>query len=150
MVAGMDCRSIGRNEVIPEYDAGTTYYADSIVCKTGTYQLYGSITNGNIGNALTDGTNWQLICNLGGFGNSLASSGYQRISGGLIIQWGLANFSGTGSVTFPLTFPNAAYAVTAVDGGTGEVPKGITSLSTTGFTINATSGTLTYWIALGS
>ncbi len=48
-------------EGIPEYDAGTTYYANSIVKKAGTYQLYGSITDTNLGNALTDATKWQFL-----------------------------------------------------------------------------------------
>lgn len=56
-------------EGIPEYDVATTYYADSIVKKVGTYQLYGSVTNANIGNALTDPTNWLLLCDLSTIGS---------------------------------------------------------------------------------
>lgn len=51
-------------EGIPEYDSGTTYYAHSVVKKASTYQLYGSVTNANVGNALTDPTNWQLLIDL--------------------------------------------------------------------------------------
>jgi hypothetical protein len=51
-------------EGIPEYDSGTTYYTNSVVKKAGTYQLYGSITNGNIGNALTDAANWVFLSDL--------------------------------------------------------------------------------------
>ena len=46
---------------LPEYDAGTTYYTNNICMKAGTFQLYGSLTNNNIGNALSDPTNWQLL-----------------------------------------------------------------------------------------
>jgi hypothetical protein len=49
---------------IPEYDAGTTYYVNSLTMKSGTWQLYGSLTDANIGNALSDGTNWKYLGDL--------------------------------------------------------------------------------------
>lgn len=51
-------------EGIPEYLAATTYYTNSVVKKAGTYELYGSITNNNTGNALSDPTKWQKLSNL--------------------------------------------------------------------------------------
>lgn len=51
-------------EGVPEYDAGTTYYHYSIVKKVGTFQLYGSKTDSNVGNALTDTVNWLYLCDL--------------------------------------------------------------------------------------
>jgi microcystin-dependent protein len=54
----------GFQEGIPEYDSTFTYYIGSIVKKTGTSELYGSLTNGNVGNALpsqTDNANWHYI-----------------------------------------------------------------------------------------
>ncbi|OJB23433.1 hypothetical protein BGV54_13525 [Burkholderia ubonensis] len=43
------------------------------------------------------------------FANSLTSNGYQKLPSGLIIQWGLGATSGqTGTVTFPIAFPNTA------------------------------------------
>lgn len=48
-------------EGIPEYDANTTYYQKSIVKQPGTYQLYGSKTDNNTGNALADTVNWQAL-----------------------------------------------------------------------------------------
>lgn len=56
-------------EGIPEYDVDTTYYIGSIVKKTGTFELYGSLTNDNVGNALTVGASWQLLCDLSTIGN---------------------------------------------------------------------------------
>lgn len=53
-------------EGIPEYDAGTTYYQNSIVKKSGTFELYGSLTNDNIGNPLTDALNWDFLVDLAG------------------------------------------------------------------------------------
>lgn len=48
-------------EGVSEYDAGTTYYINSWVKKTGTNQLYASLTDTNLGNALTDPVEWKLI-----------------------------------------------------------------------------------------
>lgn len=56
---------------IPEWDAGTTYYENSIVKKAGTYELYGSLVDNNTNNALTDGTKWVLLINLENGGNPL-------------------------------------------------------------------------------
>lgn len=49
---------------VPEWDATTTYYVGSIVRKPDTFELYGSLTNNNVGNALpsqTDSGNWQFL-----------------------------------------------------------------------------------------
>lgn len=49
-----------------------------------------------------------------GFANSKTNNGYQKLPGGLIIQWGYATFNRASStytyadITFPITFPNAA------------------------------------------
>ena len=54
---------------IPEYDAGTTYCltpSPSIVKAPGTAQLYVSLIDNNIGNALTDTGAWSVSLNLGG------------------------------------------------------------------------------------
>jgi hypothetical protein len=52
-------------EGVPEYNALTTYYTNCIVKETGTYKLYGSVTNANVGNALSNATYWQLLVDLG-------------------------------------------------------------------------------------
>jgi hypothetical protein len=51
-------------EGIPEYNAATEYHIESIVKETGTGDLYVSITDDNIGNALSDVSNWELAGNL--------------------------------------------------------------------------------------
>lgn len=51
-------------EGIPEWDSLTTYFQNSVVKLAGTYEIYGSLTNNNIGNALTDTTNWTFLQNL--------------------------------------------------------------------------------------
>jgi hypothetical protein len=54
------------------------------------------------GGALTTG-------NFTGSNQSLASNGYQKLPGGLILQWGSISmaFPSTTTVTFPVAFPNA-------------------------------------------
>lgn len=63
-------------EGIPEYNADTEYHANSIVKEAGTFNLYGSITNNNQGNALSDAANWQLLGDLA----DLVSAGLELAS----------------------------------------------------------------------
>ena len=54
----------------------------------------------------------QVLCSAG---QTLATNGYQKLSNGLIIQWGIgtasASTSGTATgVTYPISFPNAVFA----------------------------------------
>lgn len=51
-------------EGIPEWNSLTPYYDTSIVKRVGTMQLYKSITNNNINHAVTDPSNWVLLCDL--------------------------------------------------------------------------------------
>ena len=51
-------------EGLCEYDSSTEYHQFSVVKKTGTYELYGSIINTNTGNALpaqVDDANWKYL-----------------------------------------------------------------------------------------
>jgi hypothetical protein len=47
-------------EGVPEYDAGTTYYIGSLALDSTTGVVYQSLTDNNIGNALTSNSNWQV------------------------------------------------------------------------------------------
>ncbi len=103
---------------IPEYDAGTTYYTNGICMKAGTWQVYGSLTNANIGNPLTDVVNWQflgdlsLLSNPGNFfvgGVTTGSANAQLIATTSPVSTSFANgqavtctagFTNTGSMTF--------------------------------------------------
>lgn len=53
---------------------------------------------------------------------SISPNGYQKLPGGLIVQWGgvATNASGAATWTYPIPFPNGCYRVfaTAVFGGT--------------------------------
>lgn len=77
------------------------------------------------------------------FPHLLASSGYQKLPGGLILQWCSGTPPSTGyntywSVTFPFTFPNACLAAVNSDAnyafGAHEAGNRLVSLSTTGAT----------------
>lgn len=86
----------------------------------------------------------KLFNSLKGSNQSLASNGYQKLHGGLIIQWG--TYSGvlahTSSYTpiFPIAFPNACvkvacqYGNTAIDTALGVGFEKITQKLTNSFT----------------
>jgi len=65
----LDSRDIAYlyQEGIPEYNAQTSYYQYSIVKKAGTYELYGSIIDDNLGNPLpvaVNNANWKFLVDL--------------------------------------------------------------------------------------
>lgn len=123
---------------IPEYDAGTTYYVYSIVRKTGTYELYGSKTNNNLGNDLTDDTEWEFLVDLSleqsipygvstGSANTYAvttSPVFDSLVDGkpFIVKW---NADNTGDATLN---PNSINALQILSGGValtgGELKAG--------------------------
>lgn len=132
----------------------------------------GLSTVGTSGNVLTsNGTNWvsspvgnaTTVTNgvytgdFTGSNQSLTSNGWQRLPGGLLVQWGVtAGIPGDSGlqVTFPIAF-STIYVITI---GTEVSSDGINSgsnirfKSTTGFRAtngDGVSGALCNWIALG-
>lgn len=99
--------------------------------------------------------------NLGQFANSLvAGSGYQKLPGGLIIQWGNGLFTNqtTTTVTLPIAFPNAGFAAVACKGASitlsGEYGVGAQIKSNSTMDISNSGGTTgankgIWWMALG-
>ena len=89
--------------------------------------------------------------------SSLASSGYQKLPSGLIIQWGnMGMLDQTYNVTFPIAFPNTspvALTISHMSANTLQVYKiGTVNPSTTGFTAVSeidTNGSSFGWIAIG-
>lgn len=79
----------------------------------------------------------------GGFGSSLATSGYQKLPSGLIVQWGSIATSASvdTTVTFPIAFPTAVYSgsCTPNTGGFGTF---------NGSTVS--SGIVNAWSAVGT
>lgn len=134
------------------------------VAATFTGNLTGNVT-GNVtgssgsctGNAatVTDGV---VTANFTGSNQSKATNGYQKLPGGLIMQWGTySGHSGWSSVnvTFPIAFPTATVNVhtTIQAGQLGNTEGALTvnSVSTTGFTsTSGFSGAFSvYYLAIG-
>jgi hypothetical protein len=92
-----------------------------------------------------------------GANQSLAASGYQKLPGGLILQWGKVTFSGgLASATFPIAFPAAIWGLHSslellTFTGSADATT-VRSISTTGFTLNNyyVSVPSAYWFALGN
>lgn len=92
---------------------------------------------------------------------SLAASGYQKLPGGMIMQWGTGTSSGTSrpnvTVSFPVAFPTACTSViiVAVSGSNSYYGMLHAAPTASQFTGNTTSdaglaGSLNYyWIAVG-
>lgn len=98
---------------------------------------------------------------LQGSNQTLAAIGYQKLPGGLILQWGSGTTNGSGdlAITFPLAFPTACRsAVASVNATGGGLACQVNSLSTTAMsvhTISTGSGSaagaqLVYWFATGN
>lgn len=81
---------------------------------------------------------------------SLTTNGYQKLSNGLILQWGYDATGATGTYTFPIAFPNAALNIIATEynyGTNGSEKITITNLGVASFDVtrNATSGAFWYF-----
>lgn len=91
---------------------------------------------------------------LGDTAHSFATAGYQRLSNGLIIQWG-ASGANTSNVTFPITFPTVClqavcsqYSPSVGDIGSGKM--NITAVSASGFTMYASQASVSVrYMAIG-
>lgn len=97
-----------------------------------------------------------LAAALQGANQSVASNGYQKLPGGLILQWGKVTSvaAGGNTVTFPLAFPTAAlnveYSLQLAGVSLAESPV-ITAITATNFSINCLNSSYTfYWFAIGS
>ncbi len=97
--------------------------------------------------------------NRGQFASSQAGNGYQKLPGGLIIQWGSVTTSASNDVgvTFPIAFPNNAFSVTLGNvTGSGGFFNGFNTLTQSGFQAaswvnNTTRGsTVVNWMAIGN
>lgn len=72
--------------------------------------------------------------NLGQFANNIVSSGYQKLPGGLILQWGGATVSGGAGqavATFPIAWPNGILKDQGMSGTTNQVVTGVSATLTT-------------------
>ena len=99
-----------------------------------------------------------------GDNQSLTTTGYQKLPGGLIIQWGQGSYANGSTVSFPTAFPNACFTVVAcpdgLSAGNDVEVVAIASLSKTGFVAYGVRQAISggawsgftgahYWIAVG-
>ena len=97
-----------------------------------------------------DGVNW-IVLSISNGGSLPSANGYQRLSSGLLIQWGAASLGGTsGTFNFPVAFSSAVYSVTGSDGGTGAHSMSFVPQSVSQFTAYTNpANTLFNYIAIG-
>ena len=115
-------------------------------------------TGSGNGNATTNVFSMTSInTNFTGSNQSLTADGYQKLPGGLIMQWGSVSptINTTTTVTFPIAFPTACANVqlTIANATTSDVytMRLNAAPGTTDFVIRNSQGTafLTYWFAVG-
>jgi hypothetical protein len=126
-------------------------YVTSTQATAGTWASAPSNLSGN--SVLND----LSITNFTGANQSLGSSGYQKLPGGLIMQWGETGAMSGGqnlTVTYPIAFPTAVFNVQTtviVSSDTNEITF-VNTVGTTTFVVaNSNPGGLTgvYWLAFG-
>lgn len=92
---------------------------------------------------------------------SFGTNGYQKLPGGLIIQWGSGLLTSGGTVSFPITFPNDCVSVQVTPDSSNAVSMELCSvrlLTKTTFTFDGavligggavTANLTAYWFAIG-
>jgi len=125
-----------RAQIAVQYSGGAQVYARSHY--SGTWQAW-------------------VRCDLGEVAKSHGSTGYHKLPGGLILQWGTVSLTdgGSSAITFPLAF-NACVSVqmTVTAASAGNYGIGIaSSVSASGFTARLYNGAgnsaTFYWFAVG-
>lgn len=142
-----------------ELDALDDGDVDGLVAKLAT----AITTNLGLGEAAKRnvGTGENQVPDMNSFGNSLTANGYQKLPGGMIIQWGSFSVSPTGGsvgtvdITLPVAFPAACRSVNAListnDPSARSVGFDIGSTNRTKIRFTYTSATTNsiYWMAVG-
>lgn len=103
-----------------------------------------AITALSLGTAATKnvGTGTGQIPDMGSFATSLTINGYQKLPGGLIMQWGLATPAVGGTfITFPIAFPTGVFSVTLGASGSSGALIAANNYQKNGFTFNSDKAT---------
>jgi hypothetical protein len=143
-------------------DGGTgasTLAANNVLLGNGTSAVQ-TVAPSTSGNVLTsNGTTWTsaALSSLSAFDKSLSTNGYQKLPGGLIMQWGQVSIpgDGDGTVTWPIAFTTACFQAVGSHGQTFNVATdgaiGFFDLTTTTATVRNGLGatSLIRWIAFG-
>lgn len=130
--------------------AGTTMTAGTISGVT--------MTSSTIGAGATI-TSAATLAHFTGSNQSLAASGYQKLAGGLILQWGTVavGTDTTAAITFPMAFPTACVHISgsgdlnAISGSSAaQAAAAFTGVTTTGCTVsNDMTAQNVLWFAIG-
>ncbi|GMX60822.1 hypothetical protein Elgi_07990 [Paenibacillus elgii] len=83
---------------------------------------------------------------------SKATNGYQKLPSGLVLQWGAASISNSGTVTFPVAFPNYVMHIFGqVETSAASQTVGIGSYTNTQFSAWTVAGSqqTIHWFAIG-
>lgn len=101
-------------------------------------------------------TDWLLDLFSGTGQHVITQNGYQKLPGGVIIQWGLATVAaGNNTVTLPLAFPTSMFTAVATQSspfGVGLTVNNIITVSNftvSNFNIASNVPGGVYWIAIG-
>lgn len=152
-----EARSLGGgNWIVTKYQYASGYASETVagLLEIATAAEAQAFTE----NKAIDGA--KLAAALKGANQSLAASGYQKLPGGLIVQWGLSGgipSNGNLSVTFPIAFPTACLNVTSTyTNGATDVTSHVTlqvrSISASAVTlrnIGTVADAQFYWKAIG-
>lgn len=107
------------------------------------------------------GEGYGQLPDMSSFANSLSTNGYQKLPGGLILQWGRVNTTATGGtasnvdVTFPIAFASAFYTASAImstnDPSQRFLGFDIATTNTTKirFTYQSATTNTVFWSAIG-
>jgi hypothetical protein len=143
---------------------GTNIYAgvtpDASTTVKGKVQLATSVEAQAGTDALKALTPATLNSALKGSNQSLSEHGYQKLPGGLIVQWGFyssVGSQGSASITFPVAFPSLCLNVQLTRTGTNSVsgdqgPFDVSVFSVSGFTGKSTDDVAFagfFWFAIG-
>lgn len=118
---------------VPEYDSATTYYIGSVV-NDGVGGLYISLTDTNVGNAVTDTTKWRAVA--AAVVNALVTgtaTPYAAVAG---TSFETEIFWSTGGVDKVVTLPTAVgipgkqFFIKKTDSGAGKITVNTTSSQT--------------------
>jgi hypothetical protein len=120
-----------------------------------TGNVTGNVTGNLTGNADTV-TNGVYTTNFTSSNQSLTANGYQKLPGGLIMQWGYSAIAANGNtaIAFSITFPNSCVNVQVIqenDSTSDLYTYKVNTITTTGFNVrNSMSNTPSaYWFAIG-
>jgi hypothetical protein len=99
----------------------------------------------------------QALSNFTGANQSLATNGYQKLPGGLLMQWGTGAIplvGGNNIITFPIAFPSNVFYVNYsanANNAAGDANPAINNITLTTFNAPSVAGVAVVikWIAIG-